>query len=43
VPMSEMIPPGRPRTATILSSSRATRMPEIDVWECRFEEGYRGS
>jgi hypothetical protein len=31
VPLSEMMPPGRPRIATILSSSRATRMPEIDV------------
>src|SRR5215469_3486845 len=31
VPLSETMPPGQPRTAMILSSSRATRMPETEV------------
>ena len=31
VPLSETMPAGRPRTATILSSSRATRVPEIEA------------
>jgi hypothetical protein len=31
VPLSETMPAGRPRTATLLSSSRATRMSEIEA------------
>jgi hypothetical protein len=30
--LSETIEPGRPRCATIVISSRATRRPEIDAW-----------